>query len=154
MYSELVFCQIYITSVSQKQWFSRGHEKSQLLTDPNDVNLKDNQLSIHDKFYLSAMHKEEGVSWSNPHGMCETILSICHTDKIADLLKQSTYTNTQLALEEGGMGNSISLWNLQCRRCLRIQRLPLNFFKSPPPLPEAHKLVLAVTRLTITHFFT
>ena len=43
MYDRLVIYDIYITWVSQKQ----------TLTDPSDVNLTDNQLRIHDKFYQS-----------------------------------------------------------------------------------------------------
>ena len=33
-------------------------EKSQLLTDPHDVNLTDNQPSIHDKLYQYIMNSE------------------------------------------------------------------------------------------------
>ena len=44
--SALVICQIYITWISQKLSFFTTHfirEKSQLLSDPHDVNLTDNQ---------------------------------------------------------------------------------------------------------------
>ena len=51
--SVLVICQIYITRISQKLWFFTHfvNEKSQLLTDPHDANVTDNQRSIHTNFY-------------------------------------------------------------------------------------------------------
>ena len=44
---------LHDSRVSQNMWFFTHfvREQSQLLTDPNDVNLTDNQCSIHDKFY-------------------------------------------------------------------------------------------------------
>ena len=49
MYAASVICQIYIHEDQSEAVIIC--EKSQRLTDPHDVNLTDNQLSIHDKLY-------------------------------------------------------------------------------------------------------
>ena len=54
-------CQIYITCVSQKLLFFMNEvtEKSQLLTDPHDVNLTHNQCSIQINYHYTMIYMEK-----------------------------------------------------------------------------------------------
>ena len=42
---------VMIFYFASKMKYPLGHEKAQLMTDPSQVNLINNQLSIYDKFY-------------------------------------------------------------------------------------------------------